>query len=92
MTSAGVNRSAKTDRVPGIVTPAALTQTISVQLDGLADTSILVRVPRAQDTSNTQPTKLLTKSTTQPPVVACEPVVSVLTDIARQLQPGRCVT
>jgi hypothetical protein len=24
--------------------------------------------------------------------VACEPVVSVLTEIARQLQPGRCVT
>jgi hypothetical protein len=24
--------------------------------------------------------------------VACEPVVSVLTDIAKRLQPGRCVT
>jgi len=25
-------------------------------------------------------------------MVACEPVVSLLTEIARQLQPGRCVT
>jgi hypothetical protein len=24
--------------------------------------------------------------------VACEPVVSVLTEVAKQLQPGRCVT
>ena len=25
-------------------------------------------------------------------MVACEPVVSVLTEIAKTLQPGRCVT
>ena len=25
-------------------------------------------------------------------MVACEPVVSVLTEVAKQLQPGRCVT
>ena len=24
--------------------------------------------------------------------VACEPMVSVLTEVAKQLQPGRCVT
>jgi hypothetical protein len=25
-------------------------------------------------------------------MVACEPVVSVLTDVVNRLQPGRCVT
>jgi hypothetical protein len=68
------------------------TKTISVSVDGLSDTSILVRVPVARkEASNTSPAPVLTK---QPVArtVACEPVVSVLTEVAKQLQPGRCVT
>jgi hypothetical protein len=88
-----VNRQAKADRAdaPAI---SLKTQTISVRVDGLFDTSVLVRVPLAQtrkEASNTTPAPRLSK---QPVTrtVACEPVVSVLTEIAKQLQPGRCVT
>jgi hypothetical protein len=51
-------------------------------------------VPVAQtrkEARNTPPAPTVSKQ----PVgrtVACEPVVSVLTEVAKQLQPGRCVT
>jgi hypothetical protein len=91
---ATVNREAKTDRADA---PAMSlkTQTISVKVDGLSDTSVLVRVPVApasrKEARNTPPAPTVSK---QPVArtVACEPVVSVLTEVARQLQPGRCVT
>jgi hypothetical protein len=34
----------------------------------------------------------LTRSGDRKMMVACEPVVSVLTEVVRLLQPGRCVT
>jgi hypothetical protein len=84
-----INRAAKTDRAPrGAM--AARTQTISLRLDGLSDTSILVRIPLARDIGNGAPAPLLTKSGKI--AVACEPVVSVLTEVATRLQPGRCIT
>ena len=88
-----VNRQAKADRAD-VPTVWLKTQTISVGVDGLSDTSVLVRVPVAQtrkEARNTPPAPTVSK----PPVartVACEPVVSVLTEVAKQLQPGRCVT
>lgn len=88
---AGINREAKTDRADAPAN-ALKTRTISVSVDGLSDTSILVRVPLARkEASNTSPAPVLTR---QPMArtVACEPVVSVLTEVAKQLQPGRCVT
>jgi hypothetical protein len=88
----GVNRVAKSDRVVSVTPPAVPTQTISIKLDGLADTSILVRVPPARDARNTQPATSPTKSGAQATAIGCEPVVSVLTDIAKRLQPGRCIT
>jgi hypothetical protein len=88
-----VNRQAKADRAdaPAI---SLKTQTISVRVDGISDTSVLVRVPVAQtpkEARNTPPAPTVSK---QPVTrtVACEPVVSVLTEVAKQLQPGRCVT
>ena len=88
---ASINREAKADRADA-PTNALQTKTISVSVDGLSDTSILVRVPVARkEARNTSPAPVLTKK----PVartVACEPVVSVLTEVAKQLQPGRCVT
>jgi hypothetical protein len=83
---AGINRAAKADRVAGVSASAARMQTISLQIEGLLDTSVLVRVPvdhAARDTSFAKPGGRK---------VACEPVVSVLTDVAKQLEPGRCVT
>ena len=88
---ATINREAKADRAD--VPPNPLqTKTISVSVDGLSDLSILVRVPLARkEARNTSPAPVLAKR----PVtrtLACEPVVSVLTEVAKQLQPGRCVT
>jgi hypothetical protein len=87
-----VNRAAKTDRAPGVTTPAAPMQTISVQLHGVTETSVAVRIPVTQRDHDATPTPLLTTSAPKKPTVACEPVVSVLTAVAKQLQPGRCVT
>ena len=88
---ATINRDAKADRADA-PRNTFQTKTISVSVDGLSDTSIMVRVPVARkEARNTSPAPVLTKK----PVartVACEPVVSVLTEVAKQLQPGRCVT
>jgi hypothetical protein len=85
---AGVNRAAKADRAGDVVRSSAQTRTISLRFNGLADTSVLLRVPVAQ--AARPPSSLLTGQGERK--VACEPVVSVLTEIAKRLQPGRCVT
>jgi hypothetical protein len=89
---ATVNREAKADRADAPAT-GLKTQTISVRVDGLADTSILVRVPlvRKEASSSTKAAPAVS-SKPMSRTVACEPVVSVLTEVAKQLQPGRCVT
>jgi hypothetical protein len=93
---ATINRDAKTDRAD-LPATAPKTQTISVRVDGLSDTSILVRVPVAQATRKETRNESPAPTTAKEPVsnrrtVACEPVVSVLTEVAKQLQPGRCIT
>jgi hypothetical protein len=90
----GINRAAKADRVAGVAGSLAPTQTISIHVDRVADTSVLVRIPRPQQARNTSPAPApaLIKPQEQKAAVACEPVVSVLTDIAKRMQPGRCVT
>jgi hypothetical protein len=88
----GVNRAAKADRIVGLAATAAPTQTISIHVERLADTSVLVRIPRQADAGKAAPAPALIKSEDQKAAVACEPMVSVLTDIAKRLQPGRCVT
>jgi hypothetical protein len=89
-----INRAAKADRSVGAATaPGGQTRTISVRLDGLSDTSVVIRIPVARevrDSSSISPS--LINPSTRKIAVACEPVVSVLTEVARQLQPGRCVT
>jgi hypothetical protein len=93
-TSEAVNRVAKTDRADGAARPAQTTRTIALRLDALADTSILIRVPAAKEIGkearNGPSAPLLTKSSDRK--IACEPVVSVLTEVAKRLQPGRCIT
>jgi hypothetical protein len=87
---AGVNRAAKADRTTPVAAPTVPTQTISIHVDRVADTSVLVRIPRAQEARNPAPAPV--KSEEHKATIACEPVVSVLTEIAKRLQPGRCVT
>jgi hypothetical protein len=96
----GINRAAKTDRAAVPSSLGQRSQTISVRPDGLADTSVLVRVPVAKEARNE--TRDQTRDRLSPPsapkpakhktAVACEPVVSVLTEVAKLLEPGRCVT
>jgi hypothetical protein len=94
--TSAINRSAKSDRADGVRTPRGRSQTISVRPEGLSETSILIRVPAKlrEEARNRSPLSGLAKESVDPrkPRVACEPVVSVLTEVAKQLQPGRCVT
>ncbi len=87
----GINRAAKADRAGSFAQSSMPTQTISLQFNGLSDTSVLVRVPVAQAGRPGSFTPSWTRSGDKR-AVACEPVVSVLTEVAKQLEPGRCVT
>jgi hypothetical protein len=86
-----INRASKTDRAMGVAGSAAQTKTILLRPQGLPDTSVLVRIPMAQ-ARNDSSAPSLTKSSDRRLTVACEPVVSVLTEVAKLLQPGRCLT
>jgi hypothetical protein len=107
----GIDRSGKADRAPVLATPAAPTQTISIHVDRVPSTSVLVRVPVARDEPTGKDQDRATQGNANPGsapegnaapaaqqakdphrTIACEPVVSVLTDIAKRLQPGRCIT
>jgi hypothetical protein len=88
----GINRAAKVDR--GAMLPApGPSETIALRLDSLADTSILIRVPVVRDEARGRalPPPEVTKSGGRRMTIACEPVVSVLTEVAKRLQPGRCI-
>jgi hypothetical protein len=90
--AASINRAGKTDRAAGVARSDGPTRTISLRLDSLSDMSVLVRVPVAQAARNGAFIPSLMRSGNEKPTVACDPVVSVLTEVAKQLQPGRCVT
>lgn len=89
-----VNRVAKAGRVASFAgSPAQTrTRTISLRLDGFSNTSFLVRVPVASGAGNSSSSLSGSKPGNHKLTVACEPVVSVLTEVAKLLQPGRCVT
>ena len=95
-----INRSAKTDRGALRVAPGR-SETITIRNVGLEDTSVVVRIPVVQAPVVRAP--VATEEGRNPPAaparpgaskmtVACEPPVSVLTEVAKLLQPGRCVT
>lgn len=89
-----VNRAGKADR--GALKAASTdTETITIRAMGLDDMSVVVRVPAAREEARNRPEPA--KSNTLKPAgtktaVACEPPVSMLTEVAKLLQPGRCVT
>jgi hypothetical protein len=89
-----INRAAKADRAAEIPSAASPSRTISMKVDSLTDTSILVRVPVPKEARNLPPaaTKPGDRKPDRKMAVACEPTVSVLTEVAKLLQPGRCVT
>lgn len=90
-----VDRAAKGDR--GVVTPAADGVTLSFRVPGVADQSVMMRVPTgaAVEALRKTPAPAGASSGNGAPrrqAIACEPVVSVLTAVAKQLEPGRCIT
>jgi hypothetical protein len=88
---AAINRIAKTDRAATLPAPVQ-TRTIALRLDALADTSVLVSIPVAKAARNAPSGAMINKSGDRKLAVACEPPVSVLSEVAKLLQPGRCVT
>lgn len=88
----GVNRAAKADREAVLPEATIATRTISIHVDKVPDTSVVVRVPLSHQARSTPPAPLLLRSNEGKNAVACEPSVSVLTEIAKRLQPGRCIT
>ena len=88
---AGINRAGKANRA-AVIAPGRPSQTISFRPSGLAATSVLVRIPLRQEAREGMRAPSQFKSGQSKPMLACEPVVSVLTEIARKLQPGRCLT
>jgi hypothetical protein len=86
-----INRATKTDRATGIAGSPAQSRTIMLRPEGQPDTSVLVRIPMAQ-AARKGLVPSLTKSPDRKMAVACEPMVSVLSEVAKLLQPGRCVT
>jgi len=85
------NRAGKSDRLADLKPGAVPARTVSMRLNDLADTSVLLRIPAAIETGNAKPAPtLLTPG--HKPTIACEPMVSSLTEVAKLLQPGRCVT
>lgn len=89
--SHNVNRSGKSDRLADLKPAAVPTRTVSMRLNDLADTSVLLRVPAVIETGNAKPAPMLLKPGRKP-TIACEPMVSSLTEVAKLLQPGRCLT
>jgi len=95
-----INRAAKADRAALRAAPGQ-TDTITIRSVGLDDTSVVVRVPVVQAPAGQEPVvQEQVRNRPAPPAkpgasktaIACEPPVSVLTEVAKLLQPGRCVT
>jgi hypothetical protein len=95
-----INRAAKADRAALRAAPGR-TETITIRNVGLDDTSVVLRIPVVQAPVIQAP--VVTEEVRNRPAapakpgasrmtVACEPPVSVLTEVAKLLQPGRCVT
>jgi hypothetical protein len=92
--AAAVNRTAKGDR-DASAPQAAQSRTVLLKAESLTDTSVLVRIPVQKDARNLPPVAPAAKPATdraKKMTIACEPPVSVLTEVAKLLQPGKCVT
>jgi hypothetical protein len=90
-----INRAGKADRA-ALKAAQSQTETITIRNVGLDDTSVVVRVPVVTEAARNRPAVPAKPAASKPgaskTAIACEPPVSVLTDVAKLLQPGRCVT
>jgi len=65
--------------------------TIGFRIPGSDDSSVLMRIP-VREVAKGGASPRSENTVTSRRMIACEPPVSVLTPIARQLGPARCVT
>jgi hypothetical protein len=93
-TTQNVNRSAKGDRDLTVQPSGGLT--ISFKVPGADDASVALRMPPADAADAGRkppvPARVEKGSAIDRKPIACEPVVSALTAVAKQLGPGRCIT
>ncbi|WP_295848939.1 hypothetical protein [Tardiphaga sp.] len=96
-TAGAVNRAAKGDRMTSNSAGRERGQTMSFEVQGLSATSVLLHlapIPVRTETIVVRPSPVSVKTLAagEKSAVACEPPVSVLSEVAKLLQPGRCVT
>jgi hypothetical protein len=92
---ATINRSAKADRTAAVFPAEVPMRTVSLRLESLSNTSVVIRMPVTREARNPSPVPsvpAVRKSGDRKMLVACEPPVSVLAEVAKLLEPGRCVT
>lgn len=93
----GINRSAKRDRDKVSLSDTE-DRTITFQHPDVPSTTVAVRMRETARAAKRRPDLNGTPKARRPPAaksrqtVACEGVVSALTDVAKQLEAGRCVT
>ncbi len=90
----GVNRTAKGDRL-AIPQAASTYRTVPMTATSLPDTVVLVRLPvAANDAATPRPpaARPQPEGAVPKPLVACEPIASILTEAGRSGMTGRCVT
>ena len=85
-----VNRANKTDRI-AVRQQIQPSETVSVYLPGQGGSSVHLRISAPGD-ARVQRAPIRRSPQSRTRMVACEAVVSVLTEAARHLEPGRCVT
>ena len=88
----GVNRAAKADRV---TRGGGAVGTDADDFDPARQSCRYLGPdphPRGPESRNVPPAPVLSKPGDRKLTVACEPMVSTLTEVAKLLQPGRCVT
>lgn len=87
-----VARAGKSDRA-AVAQAGVASRTFSIQPRGIDGMSVLVRIVSQKPAADGKPvTRPEPREKAVWPRAACEPVVSLLTEVARQLAPGRCIT
>jgi hypothetical protein len=89
----GINRAAKSNR-DGVLPGASEAQTITFQHPDLPSTTVALRLWDTVGAAKGRSAPNVKKTPAERPkqAVACEGVVSALTDVAKHLEAGRCVT
>lgn len=86
-----VSREGKGDRMRA--PSGAASMTLAFTLSGAPESSVLMRIPTERVSAPPPlPTATGTPATKERKLFACEPSVSVLTSVAKELDPARCVT